>query len=444
MEIDNYQKNEDGRLSILIDKGRENRDWYVFRDQKHFGPFTYEDITDFISEGQILSNHHIWRPGFKSWRRINKIQEFSSYSIVGSENKNFSDIEFEKNLDLSIEDQVFKDDVVNNIKISKLPPLELEKIKKYKRNNYYLSGALAFILAAGTLGYVFSDRRLNSFENLNVYQKEKLTNISKTKQSDTDIRFDGFLSVVEKGDPVFVFASNLKKETAISYSLRSVKDTLVGSHRLKLINSVKTAEIFESKPLRIENGLFIKQGEYNLKVMCSTCSDKVLLEKKVKYFPKGEAAYTASLTKFNESLNSSKKLEIEELENIVNTAKKQLLLTKSNFKTRTTKRQWSKFSSTWLVNQNELISLLSQLDKIDMQEKIYHLDLYLSLKKAVQTTFELHMAQEQSFSLEKDKKIMSTLTKGVNKNELTINSIDNKVKAAQIKIKKEISKSKIS
>ena len=218
----------------------------------------------------------------------------------------------------------------------------------------------------------------------------------------------------------------------------------MGSHRLSITDTVKAGKIFESNPLRVDSGLFIKEGQYNLKVMCSTCDDKVLLEKKVKYYPKGEAAYAADLDKYNKTLNNSKKLEIEELESIVEVAKKQLALTEKNFKSKRTKNQWTKFSNSWLLNQNELVGLLSQLDKLEMQEKIYHLSLYLNLRKSVQTTFELHMAQEQSFDDKKDKKLMNFLSESIDTNKLDINSIENKIKAAQIKLKQEISESKVS
>lgn len=441
INVSNYNNDikDIGEISLLIDKGRGETDWYIFRDQRHFGPFSYDKITELIELGAVNLHHHVWRPGFDDWTEISKIDELASYFKDNEEQKKLEDTEFEFSLKQSIEKNVKFDEQETAVRVAEIPSLELEKINRYKKVNLYLTGALSLIVLVSLGFYLLSNSTTESFRNLNSYQKTKLTNISKTKVNAGDVRFDGFLSALSAGDPVFVFASNLKESTSVTYSLIGVRDTLIGQHRLKISDTVKSDGIFESKPLRLKNGKFIPAGEYYVNVSCSDCIDKTLLKKKVKYFPMGETAYAKDLKVYKTKIFESKKLEISELENIILTVEKQISRTKSSYSKIKGRQSWNNFSKSWLTVQNDLVGLFAQLDKAAMKDKIYHLSAYMSLKDLVKQTFELHVNQNIKF----DKNIkaktaaaakIASLSSVV---DLNLISLKNEVKSANLEIQKE-------
>lgn len=430
------------KISLLIDEGRNLNDWYIFRDKRHFGPFSYEKVTNFLEMGLINNNHQIWRPGFGGWVAISNIDEISCYAFNDLNEDSLisvSDEDFENEIKKEMKESLFFKETNDSVKVMELPALETLELKKHKKINKQLSAILLFFILGGVSFFLFTNDTLDSYKNLNSYQKTKLDNISQASYDPFDIRFQGYLSVIDQGDPVFVFASNLKKGTLVSYSLISVDDTLVGRHRLSIRDTVTSGDIFESKPLRMENGQFIPSGSYYLNVSCSTCDEKNILQKKIKYHPSGEAKYLANLEAYKKSILENKKLEISELENVITQIKEQLKKTTDSFSKYKGKKSWSGFSSNWLVAQTDLVNLFTQLEKPSMRDKIYYLNLYLNVQKLIKQTFEAHIMQSEFYDMKSvaKKNYRMKINERLKKIDLNLKSVSNDLENENLSLKAE-------
>lgn len=66
--------------------------WFVFREQKHFGPFTTNSVLIFLKRGFISKEHHVWQQGQSAWSKIADIEAFNV--PIAEEALRMSDDEF--------------------------------------------------------------------------------------------------------------------------------------------------------------------------------------------------------------------------------------------------------------------------------------------------------------------------------------------------------------
>lgn len=51
--------------------------WFVFRDQRHFGPFTTNSVLIFLRRGFISKKHYVWKAGQTAWQPIGTLEVFN-------------------------------------------------------------------------------------------------------------------------------------------------------------------------------------------------------------------------------------------------------------------------------------------------------------------------------------------------------------------------------
>lgn len=66
--------------------------WYVFREQKHFGPFTTNSVLIFLKRGFISKDHYVWQEGRSTWTKIADVDTFNV--SIAEEALRMSDDEF--------------------------------------------------------------------------------------------------------------------------------------------------------------------------------------------------------------------------------------------------------------------------------------------------------------------------------------------------------------
>jgi endonuclease YncB( thermonuclease family) len=55
------------------------RQWYIFRDNKKYGPYSEEHMRSFIGEGRLKGSSLVWCPGMSGWARVADVEPFRSY-----------------------------------------------------------------------------------------------------------------------------------------------------------------------------------------------------------------------------------------------------------------------------------------------------------------------------------------------------------------------------
>ncbi|MCO5114249.1 MAG: DUF4339 domain-containing protein [Bdellovibrionaceae bacterium] len=66
--------------------------WFVFREQKHFGPFTTNSVLIFLRRGFLSKDHHVWQQGQSTWSKIADMEVFNV--PIAEEALKMSDEEF--------------------------------------------------------------------------------------------------------------------------------------------------------------------------------------------------------------------------------------------------------------------------------------------------------------------------------------------------------------
>lgn len=381
----------------LADQGYDYSDWFLFRDFEHFGPFKVDQIEFFLKEGWIQSIHHLWRPGFDQWKTIDEIHSFAHLASETVESSNISDAVFKKNLKKDpnkIKAHVASDDhnrLTDNSEVKK------KSIKVY---------ALIASLIIPLMFYIgfkhFNDNNLDVFNKLSANKQKKLKSIAASPKSNLAFSFEALMTKKEDGEPVFIFATNLKKGAQISYKITGVEGTLVDRNRLNLNYNkvVNDSAIFESRPLRLENGAYLPSGDYNLSVFCVSCeTKKAIFEDKYSLRLTTKEDYEKKLSLYNQKVKVAAEAELKELESLFSMLKKQYEKTSKNY---LNSSKWNRSSESWLRDQNQLIDIFSQLESSEITEKIYFIELYKSAQDLTKKVFELHLLQEKSLNMKKN------------------------------------------
>ena len=52
-----------------------NKEWFIFKGTHHLGPFSMQEMEEFISVGEITAQSLVWREGAEKWEALGKVRE---------------------------------------------------------------------------------------------------------------------------------------------------------------------------------------------------------------------------------------------------------------------------------------------------------------------------------------------------------------------------------
>ena len=53
----------------------EAKEWYLFRDETRYGPWSDKEFLSFVEQGQLQLNDMVWREGFADWIGVRELPE---------------------------------------------------------------------------------------------------------------------------------------------------------------------------------------------------------------------------------------------------------------------------------------------------------------------------------------------------------------------------------
>lgn len=387
-----------------VEQGHLMSDWFIFRENRHFGPLTSKQIKTCLKDELITKEHYIWRHGFDSWKKIRDVDSFAAYGVLKSD-FNLSDKDFSEKANIQNIDRIALEDKELNFSNEEVQgSLALEKYEKFFAE-YKKYTPLLVVLIAVSLYFVFkSPERGMSFRNLSSVEKTRLLSTSNIPESIDQVAFNAYKShMVDPREPVFVSATNLPKGARLKYFVSGVPGTLLGAHRYeKEFEEIVEKKIFTSQPLRAITGEYIPEGLYKVSVLCLSCTNnEYIFKRDFEILSQDKGAYKAGLKSYHQDMRKSAKLELDELYDMAVTLKQQYQRTANNFvktKTKGSKRNWENFSKTWLADQQKLISLFEQIKNPKFRESLYYLSLYEKFGDLTGQIFELHVLQDSMVS----------------------------------------------
>jgi len=415
------KKNEETKNSI-VEQGHILNDWFIFRDERHFGPMSTKQVRYLLSKKMVSSDHFIWRPGFTGWTPIGGVESFRSYGR--DEIDVLSDDDFSKKAMLSGIDRIgWEKNEIDFIDKRNANAYELEKVRfakttrapKFmeKLNNLYgvfgsdfkygqaVIGFVAFACLFGGLVTANKTQKITMLEGFSSAVQERLVAISEQPDSTRNPRFVSFEKSASTGDPILISATNLPLGSRVLIDITGKSETLLGSYRFnQKFEMDLDSKIFSTPTLRQASGKFIPAGTYSVVAKCLSCEEvnQKLFAKDFTFGVKDRGVYSAALTKFHSETRQNARLELIELGDLSGNLNQQFENTTQRFARAVVGKEiprWERFSASWLLNQRKLIDLFEQMETPEFQEKLYYLSLYNAYDSVVKDIFELHILQDE-------------------------------------------------
>ncbi len=433
----------------VIEDGHQLSDWFIFRDERHFGPLSSKQVSRYLLKKWISIDHFIWRPGFSQWTKIKEIEcfracgseviknmndnDFSRAARVGTIDRiqfeqNQSDLSFTNQVQTGVEtiiDEVVQSPIIEKIK-GKIPAPYMAKIDRMvssvgmsRREWLYRRASMILFIMTLVIGVtllVTSGPEKSFVDELPSDVKQKLYSVSQLPETTQKASF----TLIEKDsslrDPVLMAATNLPVGSQVRIQISGDPTTLLGAHRFqKVIELSLSSKIFQTQPIREVTGQFIPAGFYDVKVTCTSCAkgDQDLYEHRYLFGVENHESYKAELRSFHEQTRQNARLELNEIADVVDSLRTQYKTSIDSFvkdSTNDDRKSWGLFSSNWLERQNKLIELFEQMKSREFRKQIYYLPLYERLNRVTGQLFELHMLQDRVISKEANAEKIAEMT----------------------------------
>ncbi len=412
----------------LVQQGQTLNDWFIFREERHFGPLTSDQVNKLLLQRKISIQHHIWRPGFTEWLPISEVENFRA---CGLESIDFvDDNTFSQECELEAVDLIAPD--IHEIgfskswikKVAKQRQILAEKTQQLstalglsdETKSYLVRYTTIAVLVCVTSMFVwfFWPSNESVMNGLTKGMQSHLLHISKQPESAINAQFAAFEKSNGQPDPILVMATNLPLGSVLQISLVGEPESLLGTLNFeKTMETTVKEKIFATPPIRGRNGQFIPAGVYSFKVACLSCGieKKTIFEQKYSLGIQNAEDYQSKLKFYHKKVREDARLELTELESLASVLGEQYKKTLNGFvKFSTGTVSWEGFSGEWLDNQNRVVGVFAQMESDDVREHIYYLPLYESYKDLAKNIFELHMMQD---TLVKTPKNRGALTKDV-------------------------------
>ena len=419
--------------AVLIQKqielGHDLGDWFIFRETRHFGPLTSKQINQFLFSGLISLNHHIWRPGLKTWMPIKEIEtfracgksqidfitdnDFSYQAQLGPIDRiKFQDTEMSfqeqapgRTLNLSLKSEVT--DQYKNIKNYSLGIYDriLDGLGVGEASKVYWNRGLAMVsvlVVAVTIGWALRTPGYESF----IYKLPddvRLRLMSNAKQEPTTK--NPKLIILEKDnglkDPVLVGSVNLPEGSNLEIQIQAKPETLLGTYRFeKTMNLTLKGPYFQTDEIRGPSGEYLSPGEYLVSVICQSCDKEnlVLAQTQYKFGIANPSLYQKDLKSFHQKTRDAAGVELDELRELHDTLLDQFQKSQSLYNRSIgskTISSWNQFAVSWLATQNKIVEMFEQIRADDFSSKIYYIGIYEAYGTMTRMIFELHVLQDK-------------------------------------------------
>jgi len=80
----------DKRSSAAAGKVASKRAWFLYYNDTQFGPFTNDEIENFLNVGKVTPRVHAWKSGMTTWTRLKDIEDFGDVEIAPAPSKSTS------------------------------------------------------------------------------------------------------------------------------------------------------------------------------------------------------------------------------------------------------------------------------------------------------------------------------------------------------------------
>ncbi len=424
----------------VVEQGHVLKDWFIFRDERHFGPLSSKQVRRFLSKRMISTDHHIWRPGFTGWKFIKDIEAFRSHGKIKSKIRDLSDDDFCYKASLDKLDRISMqagelDFVEQPDKEEEAEPTRfMAAVKKVggvvgfssesSNSSRLIFTSFLFTCLVGIMIFLNKDQSYDFLKDFSPDIQDKLMKVSSLKESTINPEFVVFEKEYNVSDPVLVSSTNLPVGSKIRIEVTGEEETLLGSYRFKKTTEMRLkSKIFVSDSIREETGKFIAPGSYTVTANCLSCGskEKEIYKSSFLFGVKDQILYQKELKRFHLETRQAAQLELSELKDLSRTLDKQYQTTVNQFVLSSAKRsakQWDKFSTFWLANQKKFIDLFEQMNSSKFMTNLFYLEMYTAFDHLILQLFELHLLQDG---------IISSSTENISESSKSVSNLSQEI-----------------
>lgn len=396
-------------MDVFYEASADEPVWYVFRDERHFGPFSIQWIQELIALGVIREDHHVWQPKLKEWKSIRNFENLRSYSH-GVNPQTLSDNDFESILQAEElkREKRFELDSLDFVapETSKIPTLQSEPtgksipslirdkalkvsdLLKELRQTHPRKAVILSIVSVVT--FVFLTYSAVSGIHLTSTEKELLSRLSPEdmskaeeilahKAEDGVLRAGLFTTI---GNRDLVVVSNQSKDSPRSMILTGVPGTLVGYQRWNRNIAVEADRYVSKIRSKILNISEIPHGEYEVTMKANGVATSKWMNT-----PEGVGEYQKDLNKYKGAMQTQSILEQEEITQVYAKLQEHFDFTLGEFqkfkKTDARRRSkiWKRHERNWKQDQARFDQVFASLSSSDFVNQLVYADIYLELSE---------------------------------------------------------------
>ncbi len=380
--------------------------WYLNNETGYSGPFSHQEILQFIKRKKIAADTLIWRKDLSGWKALSEIETFETPL---SEAAAALDLPNKQELSSSLaKDWVDSDEFWSQIRSQyqfqsdefneandRLPQA---KEVRARSSRAFAIGLIGSILVVIFFAFDFSKVLADIPDISKEESREIKAAISESLKASGPAAAIGLIAK-EIGTPTFVVGSNLPDSTELKMSIHGIPETLVGRFEV----------LFQAK-LNLKGGLartqkvFIQPNQSNIPMgeyrVIVSLDNKKLTEKT--YFLGGEKNlnYDLSLRKYHERLREKARAELLEIKQMNDTIEKQLTDLSAQFETvshsgKNSIASWKTFDEKWQPMQAQIADVIRNLEARQTRGEIFYFQLFDLLKKVENSVGLTHDLQVQ-------------------------------------------------
>ena len=409
-------------MDVFYEATADEPVWYVFRNERHFGPFSIQWIQELLSLGVIHQDHHVWQPKLEEWKPIHSFENLRAYGH-GVTLQKLSDNDFESILqaeDYKAEKRFEVDaldfaepetapkaptsDVVIKRPLTQVLEQALLKARQrliefredHPRKALGAGVASVALMAWGIFivatGIHLSGAEKNLIDRLSTMDQAVVGEILSVKASDSGLQA-GVFSTRDRGEIVLV--TNLADQSPVELLIQGVQGTLVGYQRWNKTLNLKADQYVTAIPAEILPAGKVPAGEYKVTVKAAGIASfhwRHTLE--------NADAYREQLNQYNSAMNAQRVLEQDEIAQVHRKLQEHFDFTLGEFQKlrrlrgKKKARVWKKHISNWQQDQARFDQVFASLSSEDFVNQLVYAKSYTTLSGISRDIASLQSLQE--------------------------------------------------
>lgn len=381
------------------------RQWFVFSEDRHFGPYAENYLAVLLKRGAIGREAYLWSAGIEDWKPILQIEDFIIYHDFLSEKSNpeILNPEPQRSSVTPAIDFNFSTDLrfAETLAAIHERAQAKSKLESKPKTKFIIAGLIAATVAIIAAAVLTIEPNWKSQVRAHGADENAVSQLALAMKA-SEPRLALATSSDDPKSPVLFLGSSFQDQRKITLKITGQPDTLVGRLWVAFEADITIQNgLGWTMPIRNQDGSYMPTGRYTVEFSCANCTqqEQQALANKPQFFIGTEGAqYQSALTLYHEKLKQKAADEIVELDEIANTLDDQinefrLFMQRRLSKPKARAAQWALFRDEWGQMQKQFENFFTVFNPKNMKSEFVLSKVYTRLR-AVNSLLVQALAQE--------------------------------------------------